>query len=213
MVKSYSIPPHGTYKGGPKDFMYIEEGDYWICKNHQKITFRGFRNGRNGVRKKIYFSKSSQCKDCPFKVECIGKSKERKIELTAYKNEYDRTIERLENSTWHKGKRMSTVEPVFGTLKTFMGMKKVYTRGLDLTNKCMLLAATAYNLKKLLKFSSNDGSSPSGKQKIAKKSTKKDQNLSFLDLLLFSFIYLLGGGTLISVYTPCYMKQHRNRAF
>lgn len=47
---------------------------------------------------------------------------------------------------------MATVEPVFGTLINFMGMRKVNTRGQSGANKCMLMAATAFNLKKLLKY-------------------------------------------------------------
>ena len=50
-----------------------------------------------------------------------------------------------------KGKRQSTVEPVFGTLKEFMGLRKVNTIGIKQANKCMHLAAIAYNLKKYLK--------------------------------------------------------------
>lgn len=45
-----------------------------------------------------------------------------------------------------KGKRQRTVEPVFGTLKEFMGLRKVNTIGIGQANKCMHLAAIAYNL-------------------------------------------------------------------
>ena len=51
-----------------------------------------------------------------------------------------------------KGKRQSTVEPVFGTLTQFMGLRKVNTIGLKQANKCMHLSAMAYNFKKYLKF-------------------------------------------------------------
>ena len=51
-----------------------------------------------------------------------------------------------------KGKRQSTVEPVFGTLTQFMGMRKINTIGLKQANKVMHLSAIAYNLKKYLKF-------------------------------------------------------------
>ena len=52
-------------------------------------------------------------------------------------------------------KRLATVEPVIGTLVNYLGMKKVNTKGLDQSNKCMTLAATAYNIKKLLKAKVN----------------------------------------------------------
>jgi hypothetical protein len=51
-----------------------------------------------------------------------------------------------------KGKRQSTVEPVFGTLTQFMGMRKINTIRLEQANKVMHLCAIAYNLKKYLKF-------------------------------------------------------------
>ena len=50
--------------------------------------------------------------------------------------------------------RSSTVEPVIGTLVNYLGMKKVNTRGLKQANKCLLLSVTAYNIKKLLKYTS-----------------------------------------------------------
>ncbi|MCJ8210888.1 hypothetical protein MUY27_14315, partial [Mucilaginibacter sp. RS28] len=40
---------------------------------------------------------------------------------------------------------------VIGTLTEYLGMRKVYTKGLKAANKCMLLAGIAYNLKKLIK--------------------------------------------------------------
>ncbi len=48
--------------------------------------------------------------------------------------------------------RSSTVEPVLGTLVNYLGMRRVNIRGIEQANKCMLMAAIAYNLKKLLKF-------------------------------------------------------------
>jgi len=51
-----------------------------------------------------------------------------------------------------KAKRQSTVEPVFGTLTQFMGLRKINTIGIAQANKVMHLSAMAYNLKKYLKF-------------------------------------------------------------
>ena len=53
-----------------------------------------------------------------------------------------------------KSKRQSTVEPVFGTLTQFMGLRKINTIGINGANKVMHLSAIAYNLKKYLKFTS-----------------------------------------------------------
>ncbi|NRA12088.1 MAG: transposase [Crocinitomicaceae bacterium] len=48
--------------------------------------------------------------------------------------------------------RSSTVEPVFGSLTEFYGMRKVNTIGIHQANKAMLMVGAAYNLKKYLKF-------------------------------------------------------------
>ena len=71
--------------------------------------------------------------------------------------EYQRAIERVNSSKgqYYKRKRHSTVEPVLGVLTQFMGMRKVYTKGIHNANKQFLMAAIAYNLKKYLKFGTN----------------------------------------------------------
>jgi hypothetical protein len=50
-----------------------------------------------------------------------------------------------------KSLRSSTVEPVLGSLINYTGMNRINSKGIGQANKCMLMAGTAYNLKKLLK--------------------------------------------------------------
>jgi hypothetical protein len=59
------------------------------------------------------------------------------------------------NTRYLKKLRHSTVEPVLGTLINFLAMKRVNTRGITLANKCMMMSAIAYNLKKMMKFKTN----------------------------------------------------------
>ena len=81
----------------------------------------------------------------------------KKFSVTYYRDQYERNNQRLktEKGKQAKAKRQSTVEPVFGTLTQYLGMRKVNVRGLAGANKVMLMAATAYNIKKLLKFKTN----------------------------------------------------------
>ncbi len=162
------IPPHGTYKGGPEGFTYVEEGDYWECAKGEKVTYRKTKIEK-GTLKRYYFTRRKDCSKCPIKVKCIGKSHEKRIGITAYKEEYDRAIERVNSRLGRqmKKKRQSTVEPVFGTLINHMGLRKINTRGIEQANKVMLMAATAYNLKKYLKFTKNLSQSMAIKAKIA----------------------------------------------
>ncbi len=181
-ITSY-IPPHGTYKGGPEGFEFVSEGNYWICPQGKHVTFRKQRLEKRTL-KNFYFTKRSDCKDCPIKATCIGKSHEKKISITAYKAEYDRNNQRIKKNKWHKKKRMSTVEPVFGTLINFLGMSKVNTRGIEQANKCMLTAAVAYNLKKLLKFTKPKRTTMPNCQILAQIGQKNTQIPSFFDFLL-----------------------------
>lgn len=48
--------------------------------------------------------------------------------------------------------RGGKVEPVFGNLINYYGLRKINVKGKVGARKCMLLAAIAYNLKKLMKF-------------------------------------------------------------
>ena len=154
-LQSY-IPPHGTYKGGPEGFIYHQEDDYWLCPNQKKVTFRKIttEKNRNNNKKKLYLTKPSDCKGCQNKRQCIGKAPEKRITITIYKEEYERAIARVKSKRgcYMKSRRQSTVEPVFGTLTQFMGMRKINTIGIQQANKVMMMAAMAYNLKKYLKF-------------------------------------------------------------
>jgi hypothetical protein len=89
---------------------------------------------------------------------CIGKSHEKRIRITVYKEYYDRALPRAlsKKGKYFKTLRQSTLEPVFGTLINFMGMRKINTRSINNANKVMVMAAIEYNLKKLLKYQDNN---------------------------------------------------------
>jgi hypothetical protein len=150
------IPPHGTYKGGPKGFIYDEARDVYICPEGKEIPFtKSFLDSRTKTKKKEYRASKKICKDCPHRSSCLGKTaQEKRITVTAYREEYERNNDRVNSKQGRimKKKRTSTVEPVFGTLTQFLGMRKVNTRGLAQANKVMHMAAIAYNIKKYLKF-------------------------------------------------------------
>ncbi|WP_075344694.1 IS1182 family transposase [Tenacibaculum agarivorans] len=158
-IASY-IPPHGTYKGGPEGFEYIESQDHYQCPNGSAVPFKKvFMDHRTQTKKKEYRISSKICSQCPLRHECLGKSaKEKRITVTYYREEYERNIARIQTPKGRsmKSKRQSTVEPVFGTLTQFMGLRKINTIGIQQANKVMQLSAIAYNLKKYLKFIKKD---------------------------------------------------------
>lgn len=147
------IPPHGTYKGGPDGFVHQEQEDYYECANDKRARFRKVFEEK-GTLKKQYATRRADCRDCPLKMDCIGKGTEKRFSVVYHKAEYERVISRMKSpkGQYMKRRRQATVEPVFGVLTQYLGMGKVMTRGINKANKQFKMAAIAYNLKKYLKF-------------------------------------------------------------
>ncbi len=148
------IPCYGPYKNKREDFTYNKEEDCYVCSHGIKLPFKKYLDRKSNGKNKVYRSSSIDCKGCPQKTNCLGEMKNKQLMDTIDKPYYDKMYERVKTK---KGKRMktlrsSTVEPVLGTLLHFLGMKKVNTKGINLANKHVLMASTAYNIKKLLKF-------------------------------------------------------------
>lgn len=150
------IPPHGTYKGGPDNFIYNEAQDHYVCPQAKVIPFKKvFYETKNNTKKKEYRGSTKTCKECPIRTKCLGKTaQEKKFTVTFYRDQYEQAIARIESKQgkYMKSKRQSTVEPVFGTLTQFRGLRKINTIGIKQANKVMHMSAIAYNLKKYLKF-------------------------------------------------------------
>jgi hypothetical protein len=151
------IPNFGQYKNSREGFTYDKENDRYICSQGKYLVFKKIADSHGGAYKmRHYRSSRKDCGNCPLRSKCIGKSWEKKIEDSVDKPFYDRMHLRLQT---RKAKRMkklrsSTVEPVLGTLINYLNMRRVNTRGIRQANKCMLMAAIAYNLKKLMKWTS-----------------------------------------------------------
>ena len=147
---------------------YVKEHDHYLCAQGKIIPFKKiFLDSRTKTKKKSYRASSKICKGCALREKCLGKVNEKQFSVTYYRDEYERNIARVNSPQGRcmKGKRQSTVEPVFGTLTQFMGMRKINTIGIKQANKVMHLSAIAYNLKKYLKF--EEKRSKSGAKQLA----------------------------------------------
>lgn len=140
---------------GSEGFVYDEENDWYVCP-HNKIlkgSGRVVDDGRgHPVRK--YFSLKSDCDTCPIRNTCITeKAKTKKVQHSVYKKELEQAIARQQSITGKvmKRRRSATVEPVWGTLINFLGLRRMTSRGLKCANQALLMAAACYNLKKYMK--------------------------------------------------------------
>lgn len=153
------IPNRGQFVAERPGFVYHKEADYYTCPNNEKLLYKGTFQTLPGVYNKEYRISKKLCNRCPLKGQCRAFKKSKNgaiISETVDKQYYQRMHQRMQTirARWLMKKRSSTVEPVIGTLVNYLGMKKVNTKGLIQANKCMLLSATAYNIKKLLKHTS-----------------------------------------------------------
>jgi hypothetical protein len=162
------IPNFGQYKPTRDGFTYDKENDRYTCTRGVHLPFKKLTTTSLGYKMKVYRSSSKDCGKCPLRSVCIGKSDFKKIDDTIDKEYYDRMHARLQTPKAKRLKKLrsSTVEPVIGTLINYLAMKRVNTRGIEQANKCMIMAAVAYNLKKLLKFKTNKVSTLAKSMKI-----------------------------------------------
>jgi transposase len=149
------IPTHGGYIPEKKGFIYDEKEDCYICSQGKKLKFKRIKTDKNRTTaSKEYRAARADCKNCPLKEKCCKGMNYKSLKHSVDKAYYDKAYKLLKT---HQGKRKmklraKTVEPVWGTLLHFRKLKKVYTKGNDLANKQVLMAAAAYNLKKLMGF-------------------------------------------------------------
>jgi len=149
---NYYIPVHGSYKDKREGFEYDPKEDVYICEKNHKLEYRQ-TDKSGGYTKKRYLSRKKVCNKCPLRSKCVGSRGHKEISHTVYRKQYDdmKAKLRTERGQYSYALRMMTVEPVFGTLQQHYGLRWINTRGLDLANKVMMMAAAAVNLRKLIK--------------------------------------------------------------
>ena len=146
------IPTHGTYVTDRGEFKYDGRRKAFICPKGQalKTSYQKSGEGRKVV---VYRSKKKICDKCPLRMECVSRRGIKEMQSTPYKPQYERMKKRLKTK---KGKRtyhlrMQSVEPVFGSLQQYYGLRRIYVRGKSSAFKVMLMSASAFNVKKWLK--------------------------------------------------------------
>ena len=142
--------PYREIKQKPEGFIYLPDEDVYICPEGKRLVYRSTHAGK---QVKIYCTSTKDCKACPHLKTCANSSGYKYISHSVYLEAHQQMRERLSTplGRWMLRLRMSTVEPVFGTLKDHHGMRRVNTRGISSANKNFLIAGAAYNLRKLMK--------------------------------------------------------------
>jgi hypothetical protein len=132
-------------------FSYDAIENAYVCGNEKLLYYHGIKIEK-GFANHYYHAKVKDCSVCPLKKECCGTKRRQSLTFSVYRHYHQRMQERVESKEGKKmiGRRMATVEPVFGSLLNYYGMKRSNAKGKQAAHKFMLMAATAYNLQKLL---------------------------------------------------------------
>jgi hypothetical protein len=147
------IPAFGMYKPEIEGFPYNKEQDEYRCPMNKPLPFKGFYTSLDGSVFRNYWAAPKECKACPMRSTCAPNVHCKKITRTIYDEQYLRAYSRQHSKRGRQMKklRQSTVEPVFGSLTHYYGLRKIGVLGKAGAHKVMLMAAIAFNLKKYLK--------------------------------------------------------------
>jgi hypothetical protein len=133
---------------GKDDFVYEPASDTYRCPAGEVLT-RRCTSVENDMRIGVYWA--SGCGTCRMRTGCT-RGKERRVRRWEHEHVLDAMNERLTRRPELMQIRRSTVEHVFGTIKSWMGAAHFLTRGLPNVRTEMGLQVLAYNLKRVMRI-------------------------------------------------------------
>ena len=163
-TRAYIPVSASSYKIDEELYSYNKDSDQWFCR-YGNETIKKSRNRRKRRQKDFesyrYYFKPDQCRNCPHRDECIGKTKSvRKIldvsvnapEYYEY-SQFEKTDEFRE-----KYKQRAGIERKNAEMKRFHGLARARGYGLRSVSLQAKFTALAVNLKRIAKLvsSSND---------------------------------------------------------
>lgn len=129
-------------------FSYDREQDCFVCPQGKQLSMN--KTNRNGML--VYKARASDCAGCPIKDQCT-RGRQRHVTRHPHQDAMDTANKRWQEDATLRVQRSSTVEHVWGTLKTqVMANAKLLLRGLEGARTEIALAILAYNLKRTFKM-------------------------------------------------------------
>ena len=131
---------------GKDAFVYDTLSDSYRCPAGEVLTHR-CTSVENDMRIHIYWA--SVCGTCSMRMQCTT-GKERRVRRWEHEHVLEAMEQRLARRPELMQVRRSTVEHVFGTIKSWMGATHFLTRGLANVRTETSLQVLAYNLKRVI---------------------------------------------------------------
>ena len=141
---------HQTHRRFTRDqFQYDQVENVFRCPQGQTLRYRGMDHQAQGY---LYQTVKSQCRDCPVKKRCTGGTT-RRIFVHWHEPARQKARELAQTPEYVCSKReRNKIEALFSELKLRIGLRRVRLRRLWNVSEQFYLAATAQNLKRLVRF-------------------------------------------------------------
>jgi len=134
---------------GIDQFTYVPEEHCYICPEGKVLKYVGI-NARN--RTHLYYSTVKRCRECSQKSRCT-RGKYRTIAVHTCEAARQRAKARAETPEFAISQRARRkVEALFAELKNYIGLRRLRLRRMCFVREQFYLAATAQNLKRLVRF-------------------------------------------------------------
>lgn len=141
--------PKDRYFSKHLDFEYLPEDDAYRCPAGETLPFRNIRHDkRRGTTGRVYNAKPSTCRSCPLQSQCTSNFRKITRSQDEHLLEKMRETHALPECRALYAKRLGSVEPVIGAIKSNQGLtrfRRFGKRGVALE---LCLHACAHNVKR-----------------------------------------------------------------
>ena len=132
-----------------ENFIYIPEGDYYVCPQNQHLITTGKWHKTDGHYFKRYATKA--CTSCMVKKQCSKNTRGKGIHRSEYQAYIQQNKEQVEGNKALYKRRQAIVEHPFGTIKRQWGFSFIMTKkSTERANADVGFMMTAYNLRRII---------------------------------------------------------------
>ncbi len=146
----------------PKDFVYEPETNRCICPAGKPMYSNGSHCTTNGLVHHKFTGAKSNCVPCPMRKQCLrhpDRTQVRQVSIfekdQPSKSPFTQRMRAAidsERGRWLYGRRMATVEPVFGNIRHNKGLDRFTLRGKGKVAVQWNLYCVVHNVEKLTKY-------------------------------------------------------------
>jgi transposase len=134
---------------GPERFTYLPESNSYRCPAGEQLNYVGL-NIRN--RAHAYIGSAKRCGACSQKTQCTG-GRYKYLAIHVHESARQRARDLVNTEEFAKAQRQrKKVEALFAELKNQIGLRRLRLRRLKFVREQFFLAATAQNIKRLVRF-------------------------------------------------------------